>query len=726
MTFLNAILLGGLATGAVPLAIHLLHRSKARPVRWGAMQFLRVSAKENRRRPRVEELLLLLLRILVPMVLALCMARPVLEKLKSGLGGGSRVSLVLVVDDTASMAVARGGQRMIEEARARAIRVVRSLPRGSDVAVVVPSDPENPWVAPTLDLQGAVRRLEALTFSASDAPLAGAVDTAVTMGTRMMHGLRLVTVISDFQRASWAAEDAAERVRVAERARGLPVAPTILSMPIGGGEVENLAVDALDFTALPVPAGRKVQFRAGLKAFGKKGFGSAKVIWKVDGVERFTDTVQVEAGQRSQSAFAVEFDRAGSHRVEVSTDGDSMVADNQRFAVVRVVDPIPVLLVNGEPSNEPLQGETDFLEIALAAQTGAVKGPRLFDVTVARLDSVNAKQVTAATVVVLANVKHADSIRRELEERVNSGSGLLVFPGDKIDLNWYRDHAYRGGKGWLPMAYREVRGGATGSGATVTIAEQRMTHPAFAMFEGGDVFRGGTLRMWHRLAGLEDALPEGVTVPLRMEDGSPLLLERAFGDGVVMQAAFPVDSDWGNFPMRPFYVPMMQQLVAYLASGVMPSLNVKVGQPVTIATMGDPLKRADKKYVPLMSVADPSGAREEIVPVRRGLRWVGGSRARLAPGFHAATVGGDEPVFYAVNGGVRESDPTRLDDAQIRQVALEIGGEVVADAAGVDAVVRRASTGFEVWKPVLAVLLVLLFAELYLLGRFEARKEVAR
>ena len=107
--------------------------------------------------------MLLILRILVPMVLALCMARPVLEKLRSGLGGGSRVSLVLVVDDTASMAVARGGQRMIEEARARAIRVVRSLPRGSDVAVVVPSDPENPWVAPTLDLQGAVRRLEALS-----------------------------------------------------------------------------------------------------------------------------------------------------------------------------------------------------------------------------------------------------------------------------------------------------------------------------------------------------------------------------------------------------------------------------------------------------------------------------------------------------------------------------------------------------------------------------------
>jgi hypothetical protein len=96
------------------------------------------------------------------------------------------------------------------------------------------------------------------------------------------------------------------------------------------------------------------------------------------------------------------------------------------------------------------------------------------------------------------------------------------------------------------------------------------------------------------------------------------------------------------------------------------------------------------------------------------------------PGFHVATVVGDEPVFYAVNGGVRESDPARLDDSQVRQVALELGGEVVEDAAGVDEVVRRASTGLEIWKPVLGLLLFLLFAELYMLGRFEARKEVAR
>jgi hypothetical protein len=731
MTFLNAILLGGAATGAVPLVIHLLHRSRARPVPWGAMQFLRVSAKHNQRRPRLEERLLLILRILVPVILALCMARPVLEQFSGqsgagGAGGASQLSLVLVIDDTASMAVAREGQRHIDAARAQAIRMVRSLPRGSDVAVVLPSDPESPLITPTLDLQAAAGRLETLGFSASDAPLAAAVHAGVSLGMKMMHAARFVVVISDFQKASWSAGDGAERVRIADRARGLQGAPTIVSLPVGEGEPENLAVESLDFTPLPVPAGRRIQFKAGLRAFGKRGFPSAKVVWKIDGLEHFTDTVRVEAGQRSQSALEFTFDRTGAHRIEVFTDSDTLLGDNQRYAVVRVVDPIPVLLINGEHASEPLQGETDFLEIALSTEAATAKGPRLFDVKVVRPESVTSKDITAANVIVLANVRSAENFQRDLEDRVLSGSGLLVFPGDKLSLPWYRDQAHREGKGWLPVPFGEVKGGAVGAGSTRTIADQKMSHPAFAMFEGKDVFRGGVLRVWQQLAGADDALPEGASVPLRLEDGSPLFVEKNYGDGVAIQAAFAADADWGNFPMRPFYVPMMQQMVAYLASGVMPPLNLRTGQPLAIATAGDPAKRFDKRHTPGMSAADPAGTREEILPARRGARWVGFSRPRQMPGFHMGTVDGGETVFYAVNGSARESDPERLGPEQIGAVTAEMGGEVVENAAAFTAVARRSSVGMELWKPALGLLLVLLFAELFLLRRFEVRKEAAR
>jgi hypothetical protein len=500
----------------------------------------------------------------------------------------------------------------------------------------------------------------------------------------------------------------------------------ILSMPVGGGEPVNLAVESLDFTPLPVPAGRKIQFKAGLKAFGKRGFPAARVVWKIDGVERFTDTVRIEAGQRSQSALEFSFDRTGAHRIEVLTDSDTLLGDNQRYAVVRVVDPIPVLLVNGEHSSEPLQGETDFLEIALSAEASPVKGPRLFDVKVVRPESVTPKHIADAHVVVLANVRTGETFQRDLEDRIMSGCGVLVFPGDKLNLPWYRDQAYRDGKGWLPVLFREVGGGAVGAGASMTVADQKMTHPAFALFEGQDVFRGGLLRVWHRLAGADDALPGGASVPLRMEDGSPLFVEKNHGDGVAIQAAFAADADWGNFPMRPFYVPLMQQIVAYLASGVMPPLNLRTGQPLTLAAQGDAAKRFDKRIAPNMSVADPAGTREEITPLRRGSRWVGASKPRHTPGFHAGTVAGGETVFYAVNGSARESDPERLGPQEIAAVTAEMGGEMIENAAAFTEVARRSSVGLELWKPALALLLILLFVELFLLGRFEVRKEVAR
>ena len=40
MTFLNASMLFGLAALVIPIVIHLLNRSKPRPIEWGAMQFL--------------------------------------------------------------------------------------------------------------------------------------------------------------------------------------------------------------------------------------------------------------------------------------------------------------------------------------------------------------------------------------------------------------------------------------------------------------------------------------------------------------------------------------------------------------------------------------------------------------------------------------------------------------------------------------------------------------
>jgi hypothetical protein len=73
---LNPILAWGMLAGAIPVIIHLLFRTRYRRVAWAAMRWLLEAIRKNRRRLRIEQLILLLLRILAVSMLALALARP--------------------------------------------------------------------------------------------------------------------------------------------------------------------------------------------------------------------------------------------------------------------------------------------------------------------------------------------------------------------------------------------------------------------------------------------------------------------------------------------------------------------------------------------------------------------------------------------------------------------------------------------------------------------------
>ena len=76
--FFNPWMLAGLAGLSLPVLAHLLSRKKYDVVHWGAMQFLDLR-REARRRIRLEELLLMLLRMALIAVLAIALARPLMS-----------------------------------------------------------------------------------------------------------------------------------------------------------------------------------------------------------------------------------------------------------------------------------------------------------------------------------------------------------------------------------------------------------------------------------------------------------------------------------------------------------------------------------------------------------------------------------------------------------------------------------------------------------------------
>src|SRR5438874_10808628 len=108
MEFLNVYLLGGLALLGVPVLVHLMMRQKPKRLPFPAFRFLRQRHLINRRRMRLQHLLLLLLRMLVLAALILAIAQPKMFLPRAmagwfGLGGARPAAAVFVFDTSHSM-----------------------------------------------------------------------------------------------------------------------------------------------------------------------------------------------------------------------------------------------------------------------------------------------------------------------------------------------------------------------------------------------------------------------------------------------------------------------------------------------------------------------------------------------------------------------------------------------------------------------------------------------
>ena len=114
--------------------------------------------------------------------------------------------------------------------------------------------------------------------------------------------------------------------------------------------------------------------------------------------------------------------------------------DNRRSLAIDVIDEINVLLVNGDPSQEPLEGETDYLAIALSPFAfGGEDQPDAVQTSVCLRQQLQKRLETdEPDMVVLANVSKLSELERaDLSQFVQRGGTLVIFDGDQVDVEGY-------------------------------------------------------------------------------------------------------------------------------------------------------------------------------------------------------------------------------------------------------------------------------------------------
>jgi hypothetical protein len=370
-----ALLLIGISV-AVPLILHLLQRQQGPRVVFPALRYLRRAEKENARRIKLRQILLMALRMAALVLLALAAARPFV---RSGGAGHEPTAVAIVLDNSLSTGVIHGERRLFDELQERALETLAQA-RPEDrfwlIRAGAPWEPATPGTAEEIAEQ--VRRTN---VTAGDSDLGAALTRARSLLAAGAEGRRTeIHLLTDLQGTAFRG--------ATEPGAGAP--PVVVWAPKGPAP-ENAAITAVEVGGgLPPRAGE----RATVSAFVTGSRGGDTIPVRLAIADRIVGAASAPSGTAVLLPFPARSPGVISGWVEL--DPDALRGDDRRYFVTRVQPPPAVALGERVP----------FVDEALdvLAEAGRVRrsDPASADVVVAPGGAGAQSARGGKTIVVLA------------------------------------------------------------------------------------------------------------------------------------------------------------------------------------------------------------------------------------------------------------------------------------------------------------------------------------
>ena len=753
--FLNPwMLLGGLAIAA-PILIHLLNKRRFKVVEWAAMDFLFEADKKNRRRVQLENFILLLLRCLAVLLLALLLARPFLPSSVSNvLQNAQRFERVILIDDSLSQRVLTGTVPAMQVATKSVRDLVTDLSNMEDteeyLTVMLTSQPDQPLLA-NEPLNGStianlVQTLDELECSDQVADYRASLEQMRQYVSGQADGLnRVAYVMTDMRQRDWSDEAASGDPLTAPNALLNEVAELTAGcfvVDVGGSEDGNLAITSVRPDSLQA-ADKVIRFLVDVSNLGSQTVQDVRLLMQVnENQPDYEVLASLAPGETKSVAFRHVFNRRSgdsfgedeevglpfvSYQVKVEIDrqslnqkalaADQLLEDSRAIFAARVMDGIPVLLVDGDPSAAAERSETHYLRSVGVLGTG-------LNIDVVTVSEFETQSLPQYSVIFLCNVDEASLERvASLEKWVADGGSLVFMPGNRVRAETFNQAFYKDGRGLSPLQLVAMAGDPT-MASWVNFEVDPQIHPSLQMIVESDASSLGNVDVFSWWTSqlnesLTDAGQTTVSVPLRLTDTqhSAAMVDRSWGLGDVIVFTIPGDGDWSMWPSSPTFAPVMIDLVDYLVgrssdeASVAPGGTIKF--PVDVTRYSERVALRNPSNERVEAIARPADDSEAAK--QSGLYQVAFDAVR-EPGFYSLELkrraGGVDQVLFASNLDDRESQLTRMTLAslegdffsdRVKRVSVaQLGGEAVSGANS------------EIWMPLLLLLFGVLVLEQFL------------
>ncbi|HVS37453.1 MAG TPA: BatA domain-containing protein [Gemmataceae bacterium] len=742
MEFLNVYLLAGLVLLAVPVLVHLIMRQKPRRLPFPAFQFLRQRSLINRRKMRLQHLLLLLLRMAVLAALIMAVAQPKAPLPRAwaawlGLARPRPAAVVFVFDSSYSMDYRVGGLSRLDDARQRALELLHDLPPDSRVAVIDTGggdDGDDDWITAPAQVRS---RINGLRPRPVRAPLVGGIERAAELLAKASDdgepSSRRLYIISDRTTTSWDA-DAARAVKIPDGVQAAYI-------DLGVDNPVNLSIDKVEVKPTVVPPGGEVTVAATVRVVG--GDFDANLLCQLDGAGSLaTRHVSMSAGSRAPAVVEFKLKAPTPARPPASPDGvvmephqvvvkfsaaddrpftDNLPFDNIRYAAFFVRDdakrPGRRVLAIADVTAPKDAAPVRYWDAALKAYLAYYPAEGFASEVRSSADAakLSLKDLEPYRVVCLFQTAEPlpSELGKALEDYVDSGGGLAIVPPLKTPdpAKWNNS--------LLPLLPAKLLRVATAPpGKPIYWEDFPNNHPLTRPFYDwkhkpeGDFFVDDALLPFVTRYWKVEPIADQALVASTYADGSPALVDLRRGEGdkeekrgrvllftTRLDRPSPNDSadpSWNNFYESSFGPVLINEACKFLAGdSSAEDLNFVCGTPIEL-----PLPPSAARGVYRLNSPDPDLSESErsitVDDKDRSLK-IG---AASAPGLYSV-FDPNRNLFTAFSLNVSPGE-SQLDRLPAQEIERALGpGSVVAAQPGVslDATLRERTAAMTAPEP---------------------------
>ncbi|MFQ5866644.1 MAG: BatA domain-containing protein [bacterium] len=717
ITFLNPSFLWGLPVVSIPILIHLLSRRRPITSKFSTVRFTQLASSTVVRRFKLKQLILLILRSLILLILTLLFARPVVRKtpLFAQVEGVSR-STVILIDNSYSMGYVEEGESRFALAKKAARRILKMVKRSDRAALFLISDEVKPIVSYlTDDRQMLLEKLEGASLSFRPTNLLSGISQGYKILKECRSPNREIILITDLGINGWQGFNE-------KTLREFDPEVKFIIIDLNRELLPNVALSKVDCRRLTV--GDTSQISAKIRNYSKEDISHlfVSVFLESQGKFQIDKETREKIGQgfidlkREREAtkdFFYNFPQHGTYLGKVEIQQDSLRSDDRFYFKIQALKRIKVLLIDGDPGISSFSSETFYLRVSLSPTSSGVSiAHSPLAVRVVTPDEFREEKLDDFSVIFLANVGNVtSSLRERLTSFVREGGGVVFSAGDSVNAKEY-DLAFGD---LLPARLVEVKGKSKGKGEFESIDFQDFTHPIVEVFAGGkegDLTRASFYRYF------ATQVKTSAKVVLGLEGGLPLLIEGGLPyprAGKVLLFTSTLDRDWNNLPTKPVFLPLIQQMVRYLALSTLkeePSGTSLVGQEVRYELSPGELPQS-------VEITDPQGKKFSVVPVQKrdfsGIEF----GPVETPGIYQLSYIADgkwNSKYLPVNINIEsnESDPTKMETKEIRRTFPSAPIKVIDDLSNLEKEILQLLYGKEVSKDLTFLLAGLLFLEVFL------------